>query len=362
MRAWRWILGVALAWPLVASARFGTSPDDRPVSAERAQRQPVEVIVYGDPFARWDGTRWLVHTQVGMPVPYSLLALRNRETEVVAIDTRFVMACEKTWRTGDHRFEVDCALEDVSLQVAPYRNGVPDTVTTRVVTELIGHLRGGKLQIIVGDDGRILDIGLTSLEDRGEEQAVALRQQARSLLARSMLGFQLKLPGPGRIQGGQWVEYDSPLFDLPTTTRTEGLQSEWWTPRKPVTVNGLGSSYIVHQLDRYQGRLVVQSLGEAAIGIGDTDKGNGSIFQVSMDGVAVFDEGTGVLTERVWAFRGRASSGSSLSDGRVSPYYFNTGRFTLLGEDDHPALPPSGVVGAPGATERADTPSWPAFL
>ena len=37
-----------------------------------------EIIVYGDHFARWDHTRWLVQTELWMPLGISFAADRNR--------------------------------------------------------------------------------------------------------------------------------------------------------------------------------------------------------------------------------------------------------------------------------------------
>ena len=37
-----------------------------------------EVVVYGDLFARWDGTRWFIETETVLPYTLSLTADENR--------------------------------------------------------------------------------------------------------------------------------------------------------------------------------------------------------------------------------------------------------------------------------------------
>ncbi|MCB9681922.1 MAG: hypothetical protein H6733_10660 [Alphaproteobacteria bacterium] len=332
-------------------------PDDKGVSNAD---KPEEVIVYGDPFARWDGTRWFVQTQIGMPLPYTFYAELNHEFDAIALDLRMVMGCEKTWRQGKKRYEVDCHIEDIALQGAGYHT--VEAYGDEILTALQAKLAGADLQLIVADDGRIVDVGLEGLET-GRDRERAIKEQARMILVRAISGFHMKLPPHNQIRKGQWVEYDSTLFELPVTTNG-GLDRPGSTAsssRTNTVFNTMSGSYIIHQLDRYKGHLVVQSLGEGTILVGDSDTSDESYFKLKLDGVAIYDEGSGIMSERVWTLRGRTSAGSALGDGRADPIYFHNGRFRLLTGDEKPDVGATGLVSRPGVTATGSLPAWRPF-
>ena len=81
-----------------------------------------EITVYGDLFARWDDTRWLVETELALPLPFTLAKDQNLEIRATAMQIRAVIRCNKTHQLRKKRWEVDCVLEDIGLQVVPWRN------------------------------------------------------------------------------------------------------------------------------------------------------------------------------------------------------------------------------------------------
>ena len=77
-----------------------------------------EIVVWGDLFARWDDTRWLVKTEVGMPFELVFAADMNKELQVREFQVAAVLHCSKDWKLSGKKYEVGCALEDVAVQAA----------------------------------------------------------------------------------------------------------------------------------------------------------------------------------------------------------------------------------------------------
>lgn len=330
-----------------------------------------EVLVYGDPFARWDGTRWHVRTQLGFPVPYVLYAVNNKEFEPVAIDLDFTMACEKTWRRSKKRHEVDCRIEALGIRGAKWR--VREPAAQEILDSVDTMLTGATIQLIVADDGRLMNIDLEGVPAANEREQ-AVREQARMLLVRAMTGFHMKLPPRSQIRAGQWVEYESTLFEIPMTPPAIGLSiaggesaNQMDSRRTQVAVNSIGGSFIIHQLDKYRGHLIVQSVGEGTVLVsqdngstsGFGDNSAESYFKINLNGVAIYDDETGVMSERVWSMRGRTSAGSALGDGRADSLYFHNGRIRLLKEEEQVDVGFTGLILRPG--ELGTGPKWEAL-
>lgn len=324
-----------------------------------ADREPAEeIVVYDDPFARWDGTRWLVRTQMGLPAPYVLYAQLNHEIEVVAIDLAFVMACEKTWRRGKARYEVDCALEDVALQAATWRPTEQEHAPA-ILDEIDARLTGTKLQLRVADDGRVVGIDLFGMpEDNDREKA--MMEQCRQLLRRAIAGFHMRLPPRSEIRRGQWVEYDSPLFEVPYIAfdRNRGAKTDA-SQRTRVAFNTLGGSALIHQLDLYKGVHVVQTKGKGTVVLSSAAEDEDSYLKLKFDGVAVYDRDTGIMSERVWSIAGKTTASGFFGD-RSPSTYFQVGQFVLLDADTKPDVGRTGMVERPGAP-AGRYPAWVAL-
>lgn len=345
-----WILllpSLAAAEETLPALSTGRKPEELVVLENKD-----ELFVYGDAFKRWDGTRWYLNTQVSFPMPYPLYAANNSMTEAVAVEVRLVLGCEKTWRRGDRAYEVDCHVEDVALLAASW---LPfDAKATPVLVEFDEALTGEKLALVVADDGRLKAVNLVGL-DTSNERLKAQREQARQILVRAMAGFHMKLPPKNQIREGQWVEYQSPLFSIPWVqqqTAQEALESQ----RAPRIYNSVGGSYILHQLDRWRGKLFVQSVGEGTTLVGQSEDTE-STFKMDVQGVALYDERSGFMTERVWSIQGRSTASSWLSDGRVDATYFHSGRMRMLGATEQVAVGPTQLVSPPGRPQSG-LPAW----
>jgi hypothetical protein len=104
------------------------------------------LALYGDPFARWDRTRWLVEAEAFVSE---------------ALQLRAVLACDKEPRLGQKRFEVSCEIEDVGLTVVSTRSQGPADRerVARVLSELDARMTGLRAQLQVDAEGGVRALG-----------------------------------------------------------------------------------------------------------------------------------------------------------------------------------------------------------
>jgi len=347
-----WVLafGVAAAAPGDQPSQSGDAAETRSAEATAAsvdEEFAEKVIVISDGFKRWDGTRWNVQTQVTFPTPYVIQAFRNLEFEASAAQVRLVLGCEKTFRRNRKRFEVACQVEDIGFQVAALRRQRDRADIEKILNEWDDVLTKADLQLIVADDGRVINVDLEGLQgpdgtasrDADTVRGQVVREQMRALLRLTMAAFHMRLPPQGTLREGQWVEYEPALFQIPNIDNT------------------MSGSYLIHQLDSYKGHNVVQSKGKGTVrtGIADDDTDE-NFFKLAFDGVSIYDD-DGVMTERVWALQGNATASSQLGE-LANVGYFHSGRIKQLGEKESAGAGPTRVVGVPGQTPFDDRPAW----
>ena len=102
--------------PTDGTADGGEPTPAAPATALEDDDIDYSITVYDDMFARWDGTRWFVATEVTVPDPVVFQARNNWEFRSTKYQVRTIIACEKDWRRSRRRFEVDCTIEDFGMQ------------------------------------------------------------------------------------------------------------------------------------------------------------------------------------------------------------------------------------------------------
>jgi len=297
-----------------------------------AQADIDEIVVYGDRFARWDNTRWLVQTQVAFPYNQWMKAERNLETRVTHVQLETVLACDKSWQLGKHGYEVDCVLEDIALRAVEF--DTPPQGLDLILEEWDALATNARLQLQVMDDGRVGNVDLEdfrSLSGSENRRTREIQETLRQFFTRIMAGFHMKLPEGRAIKQGQWTEYNSTIF------------------RFPQTAGNMNSSQVVHQMNIYKGNVVVQSVGSGLMGLNAEEEGAQRYFRAEYNGVAVYDKDTGIMTERVWALKGHetGSSQSSMVMQQRSAYQTG-GRLRKLQEGEVPTLGATMAVATPG--------------
>lgn len=331
-----------------------------------------EIVVYGDPFARWNGTRWLVETEVVPPNPMRLDRERDEGFIALGMQSHVILACDKEHALSRKAHEIRCAIEDLSLRAVP---GERDPSAARiaamdgVMAELDAKLTGASVQLQVSADGAVRDVGLDGVED-GDHRTADIQETLRLALLSPLAGFHLRLPTAALKDGRSWVEYNSALLTIPSAAGSSG------------------SSELAHYANRVDAGWIVQSIGQATATapirnpLADTPclrtgpenphwagcpPGSNrrpeyidhaaftATYDLELDGVGLFDPATGYLTERVWAVRGKPAASSPDSERRGATR--TLGRLQLLGDADAPALGTSGVA-RPGAVEADGIAPW----
>jgi len=290
-----------------------------------------ELIVWADPFARWE-RRWHVQTEVDFAPMLLLLAERNHATQVDRLQVSAVLDCSKDIELLGHHWEVNCVVEDLSLVALVQRPGSHDL---DVLQQADAALTGARLQLQVTAEGGVANVdleGIGTRNSRDRQRVEALRQ----VLSRVILPFHLGLP-QAIYDGARWQEYNSRLMTMPSSFGSGG------------------STRLAHFLDAHDGMLLVQTIGEGTLlptmGVDSmsAEPGTGpdggmfiprgehvDAYEVAMHGVAVFDRDTGIMTERVWSIDGGLSAGSP--NRLRGLQYAHRGRLRLLGQGESPDL------------------------
>jgi hypothetical protein len=432
-----------------------------------------EITIYGDSFARWDDTRWLVKTEVGLPFTVELGSMSEDQLNVQfrtrLFQVRAVLHCNKAYKLSKVDYEVDCVIEDVAMnavrydpsaqeqaiidranaeklakerrvrtnarriargeepleepvverveypegppivmpplgdrQLLPFEDlsvsaqnrlqiplkveiayseckaqldveadghvslakvqGCPEVLYPEaeksllkwkfeppgkpVRTEMVARFRdqradlvlasvktnlmGKRLQLQVGANGKVNNIDLEGMNKRIRKLS-QMSETLRQVMSRLIYAYDLKLRPYGDLTEGSWTEYNPYLMTLPTP---EGIQS-------------MGSSMLVHQLNKYKGHMVLQTVGRGMLAYGDE---NPNYFDTKLTGVAIFDPDKGFLLERVWAMVGQPTASSSIAFGTKGKPYWNAGRLMMLGPKQTVDLGYTGELAPPGDT------------
>jgi hypothetical protein len=346
---------------------------------------PEEIVVYGDRFARWDETRWLVDDELLLPSPLLFGTDDNLALEAHAIRLSLVIVCHKASRQLGESWEVDCQIEDASVQAATAAHWHPSLreQAQQILTALDERLTDASIQLQADGKNGLLAVDMEGWEaDNVRERQ--LQESVRQLLRLGMAGFHLRLPAQTPTQG-KWDERHSLLLAMPSLLGSQG------------------SSRLVHTSSPYEGLVIVQTLGEGtttvslgtlrptepvfrellpevtivaakpAGGLGPLQqlpsappphlnervkmgKGEGNLagieltYALTVSGVGVIDPTTGILRERVWAVRGEPTASSG--DTRQTATFLHTGQLRLLGEGERPELLPTGQAAWPDYPDR----------
>lgn len=309
-----------------------------PAAAAAEDEAVEEIVVWGDLFARWNDTRWMVTTELALPYAFSFMKDENLGFPSREFQYRTVVRCNKQWRLGRHKYEVDCVIEDFAMQAAIDRERIKAEDiedASAVLHEIDAKLTGAALQLQVADDGRVTDLSLVGVPNSNRRQS-EIEETLRQVLSRVVVGFNLKLQEYNQLHEGKWQEYNSTLMTLPMPPGIGGAP---------------GSSLVVHYLNRYKGHVLVQSIGKGVVQI---PVGSQSLtFENDLIGVSIFDEDDGFMIERVWALQGVPTASNIFDQGT----YFHAGKLYMLGTEDKPDCGPTRVVN--GRSFR--TPELPAW-
>lgn len=344
----RLITPLVLACLIWGTATAQEAPPDPSDAAADGNDTPVasddddvdySIRVYDDLFARWDGTRWFVATEVSMPWEILFKARENYEFRSDRYQVRTIIECEKDWRRSRRRFEVDCTIADFGIQVTARNSDDPGKVQ-RVLDEVDTALTGAYLQLSVRDDGRVVGIDLEGPTKRNNREDI-IHETLRLVMTRVIVGYNMRLRKFKDLSEGVWVEYNSSLMSIPTQDATSR-----------------GTSTLVHKLEMLDGHATVESRGRGMIATGDLGSTAGSYFETDYSGVSVYDRKEGFMTERVWTLTGTPTSSSTYSAFEQGRPYRHLGRLRIIDSDtEMPEVGPTRQVSQPGI-EHVILPAW----
>lgn len=312
--------------------------DDEPKGVHGV-RGDDEIVVYGDLFARWEGTRWFIATEVTLPLGTFFRADQNWDMRVQAYQIRAILACDKDWKLSGRKYEVSCRIEDVGLQVvvneSPKFMHVGD-----IIDEMDAKLSGARVQLQVRDNGRVTNIDLEDVPPPRNRRERQVNEALRQVLSRIVVGFDMKLRKANFLSTGQWVETKSALLSMPSATLSPA--------------NGL----IVHQLNGYRGHIVVQTKGEGQIAMVGDDPSADINYTAELNGVAIYDEDEGFMTERVWSMQAEQTASTFQEFGMTQGVYSHSGALRMLGEKERVDVGPTREVRTPTAGRLPGLDLW----
>jgi hypothetical protein len=349
------------------------------VAAFAADKKEVaeEIIVYGDDFARWDDTRWLVQTELMLPLGVTFASEQNLAFFSHAFQIRAVIGCDKDAKLSKKRWEVSCEIEDIGLLVTTFRQWRRERdreVVQKVLDEIDAKLTGLDIQMQVDESGGVTNFDLEGLvADNSRERNI--QEGLRQVVSRMMAGFHLRIPDHGQ-RSGQWVEYHSELMDVPSLTSSRGSSTlvHLVSPIKDglqlVQTVGEGSAAV--NLPSYSQEIFSTSQTTEAMEMSSGKSGGVSgssaeapetnpipqsqgpgvesdieaTFSMKASGVAIFRKSDGIMSERVWVVTGMPTAGAG--GGTMSAPFANKGRIQMLGENDRPDVGASKQVAWPG--------------
>src|SRR5262245_47652820 len=181
----------------------------------------VPAAFAADPASIWAGSRWSLAIEETTPAPVELSAEENYSFPTRAIQVEAVMSCPSA-TAGAKQIEVSCTLDAIAVRATP-RTLSPAEATNpaneRVLDSIISRLQGTTVAIIVGHDGRLVDVDLPAITVRTRRESES-RESLRRLVFDLVAGFHLRHPEDWT---GGWTEKNTALLRAPTQPASSGL-------------------------------------------------------------------------------------------------------------------------------------------
>jgi len=353
-----------------------------------------EITVYGDAFARWDDTRWIVEMEQVIPAGLQLQGTRNVGFWTQAVQTRAVLACDKEWKLGKKSWEVACEIEDIGLLATTrYERASVREIQrmNRVLEEIDDKLTGAKLQLQVGARGTVQNIDIEGLTANNRDQARS-NEALRQMLFGMAAGFHMKLD-KGHLAAKEWVERGSRMMDVASVRGSAGSSVlehgvTWHGENLLVQTRGRGTISVPYAMwETKEYRKGHQTPDIAPLGIPpeeetkeppDHDKASFAkveleligptprmskqgepteiLYTAKFSGVALYNPENGIMTERVWALHASPTASAMVASNGVR----NVGALRQLGDDETVEVGKSELVAGP-EQKIPDVPAWVAF-
>lgn len=284
---------------------------------------------------KWDqGQKRTFHikSEIQLPRFIWLRAFNNLEVRGFGLKMQIVTTCEAAEQLGKRGWELNCLVDDLSLQAVAVRGDQGQL--DRILAEWDERLTGEKLEVVLDNDGELRDVNYVDLTRRNRRDGENM-EYWRQVLLRLFSPMDLELPKKGTDKGeGQWKEKNPLVISFPSFQ------------------GSVGSVDITHAIEASRGGLVrIASSGKGTLGNASSTKSTGGneeisdFFEMDMVSSTTFNTEQGTIVKREVAARGVPTASSALAEGTEGLPYIQAYFVELLPEGaPRPTLPPSKEI------------------
>lgn len=278
-----------------------------------------EIVVYDNPFAQWDETRWWVASEQIIPTGVWLGTRTDRLFFSTAWQIEAIVACRLTDREGRRRRDVRCRVEESAIRAATvdqWQRPSDRVWVDTVLGELRDGLSGVEIWLRASASGRVLKVDVEQLDDFAPGVFEHVASQVFN-------PFNIEIPARGLVHREAWMNYRDPLLQLPQTLATRS------------------HTQAAHHPYKLDDRWVVQSIGASSVAIiyeTQAMEEEELFCRLAMNSVAVYGADDQILAERAWNVTGKDIP------------YWHAGRLRRLGPDERVELGTTEQISPRGRT------------
>jgi len=244
--------------------------------------------------------RYLVRSQVELPVPLPLNAEQNKEMRITSFIASMDLRCTVQRELGKKAWELRCDIADLALSATPIPNDAGRLEP--VLAEFQANLKAGWLQLQFTKQGKVRDVGLEDVPLSKNRRSNEIHEIMRMMMMRSVAALDVHLPNKGDDGGqGGWGQRSSMAFLLPSLELSYASLS------------------MTHQITQTQGdRVSFITRGTGSLNSGEVQGRPLYVFSMDYSGSSVFDIATGELVQVQFMVDGRQTASSA--SGTQAPY------------------------------------------
>jgi hypothetical protein len=264
--------------------------------------------------------RWLLESEVHLPLPMWLAARQDHEARVLGWKLQLAIDCGAGSEQTRQITLVQCPILAASLSVAPYAPDV-GVLDRWILPEVNGTLAHSTVSLGIDGSGHLVSVDLDG-PVRNDVRSTAIAENLRLIVGRAVAGLDLPLDASTRA----WPQYQPSIAALPDARgNSAGVE-------------------IVHQAAGTDASLEVTSAGRGSVilplgpnvstgAARSAARESRDVWSLQLASQATFEEG--LLVARRWTATGEATASSP-----SGPDYVQKGTANLLKGEPPPLSAP----------------------